>query len=195
MLREVVSAGAHLHCLAEDSFCLLPGVPDGRCRPYQGLQTPLTAMFTNLYGIIPFSRYNGNASENNCTAVTSIWLEQLQLAGVDLVEYGQKEGEIHNRKRGHKEWLDYDFSDRVWSHRLVSFTYGPDPSDWKFYFTQVMENYFVQFWDMVDHPERALPGAWVEDEDEDEKYSWKDRDYDYEFETDDCDVVGEEDLL
>jgi len=31
--------------------------------------------------------------------------------------------------------------------RMISFTYGPKLSDW-------------EFWDMVDHPERTMPGAW-----------------------------------
>jgi hypothetical protein len=52
--------------------------------------------------------------------------------------------------------------------RLVSFTYGKDPTDWKFYFALIFEDYFRQFWEMVENGmeerEMALPGAWVEED-------------------------------
>jgi len=43
---------------------------------------------------------------------------------------------------------------------MISFTYGPNLSGWEFWFTEVMEWDFWEFWDMVDHPERTMPGAW-----------------------------------
>jgi hypothetical protein len=50
--------------------------------------------------------------------------------------------------------------------RLVSFTYGKDPTDWKFYFALIFEDYFRQFWEIVENGtedmEMELPGAWVE---------------------------------
>jgi hypothetical protein len=100
------------------------------------------------------------------------WLKQLKSSGVDLVEYGKEEKkyifecifecpyeiqeygywEIERRKR----WQIFRLV------RLINFTYGPEPDDWEFWFAPVMKDYFMDFWDMIDHPERAMPGAWPE---------------------------------
>jgi hypothetical protein len=34
-----------------------------------------------------------------------------------------------------------------------------------------MADSFVEFWDMVEHPERTIPGAWEEYYSEDDDYS------------------------
>jgi hypothetical protein len=53
----------------------------------------------------------------------------------------------------------------------ISFTYGPQPSDWQFWFIEQMDESFADFWDVVEHPERAIPGSWHESDDEDlERY-------------------------
>ena len=44
----------------------------------------------------------------------------------------------------------------------ISFKYGPKPSDWQFYLIEQMDSSFEEFWNMVDHPEWAMPGAWDE---------------------------------
>ena len=111
-----------------------------------------------------------------------IWLDLLASAGIDLVEYGRREKSLHLcswisvnpefstsldqrhlwEKRSKDEYYDRGRDYRVY-FRLVNFTYGSLPSDWKFYFVQewyIWSDWLVEFWDMVEHPERAMPGAW-----------------------------------
>jgi hypothetical protein len=102
-----------------------------------------------------------------------IWLEILLEAGVDLVEYGKKEHDwfcktqcIEANRERYSESHYYQYSWEVKSElHLISFSYGPRPDDWIFRFVSSEEYYgyyriFREFWDMVDHPERATPGAW-----------------------------------
>lgn len=104
-------------------------------------------------------------------AVVRFWLEQLRESGVDLVEYGGRERfehyvnaeeiekEIaitwHKRRGSQLELMD----SRI---RLLSFTYGEAPSDWKFWVTEVMDDAFAEFWDMIDYSGLAIPGAWCD---------------------------------
>ncbi|KAF7924400.1 uncharacterized protein EAE98_007451 [Botrytis deweyae] len=96
------------------------------------------------------------------------WLDQIISEGIDLIEYGQWEkktrddgnslGLISVRlSRPRFEYQDYNVS-------LLSFIYGPKKSDWQFWFTIepwcIYKGSFKEFWDMVEHPERQIPGAW-----------------------------------
>jgi len=84
--------------------------------------------------------------------------------GVDLGEYGRQEKHIHSTRNVNKTWTGWWSSRKqnYWTEKihLASFEYGPEPSDWKFWLIQELEPWFFEFWDMVDHPERAMPGAW-----------------------------------
>jgi hypothetical protein len=98
-----------------------------------------------------------------------IWLEQLRCLGIDLRRYGRKEKSLWEDLRVDQEWeyLEHDISSQ-WTYRwvklrLINFNYGPEPGDWRFWIEPVMPNYFIQFWEMIDHPERAMPGAWEEE--------------------------------
>jgi hypothetical protein len=88
------------------------------------------------------------------------WLEILQGAGVDLQDYGKHEKQFFR----HFDQKRHLFLNRprqtlpMW--RLVNFAYGPEISDWKLYIVEEMSESFLQFWDMVEHPERSMPGAW-----------------------------------
>lgn len=92
------------------------------------------------------------------------WLELLRRAGTDLERYGRDEKQLHLRLNVEKDWTILDWAQNPNHYtknvRLLSFVYGPAPADWQFWFTRSLEPWFLEFWDMVEHPERAMPCAW-----------------------------------
>jgi len=97
-----------------------------------------------------------------------MWLLQLKTSGVDLIQYGKDERVIHEDPNTNKEFnwgevkWDYPLFWQSSKLRLLSFTYGSEPDGWTFWFAPVMDDSFMEFWEMIDHPERAMPGAWQE---------------------------------
>lgn len=101
-----------------------------------------------------------------------IWLQLLKDVGIDLDAYGRKEHSTFRKLQVRPEYFicaqrrqdgmkTLDFVRK----QLTSFTYGPEPADWEFVFEDVMDDSFLEFWDMVDHPERSMPGAWLDEDD------------------------------
>jgi hypothetical protein len=100
-----------------------------------------------------------------------IWLELLYDIGTDLMRYGQREKRLHQEGRTTGFW-----SFPVWQRELtwqpgylwachqkkfsISFEFGPKPR--QFWIIEGMDSSLEEFWDMVDLPERAMPGAWDE---------------------------------
>jgi hypothetical protein len=111
------------------------------------------------------------------TLLARVWLEQLHKAGIDLVQYGlgeklmlAKVSKIFNEKP--VEYRLFMVTERgpmtrdfEWDLRLSTFEYGPSPEDWKFWVLEEADDSFNEFWDMADHPERTMPGAWSDWED------------------------------
>ncbi|KUJ20770.1 uncharacterized protein LY89DRAFT_730786 [Mollisia scopiformis] len=107
---------------------------------------------------------------NGATIAIQVWLRLLQSLGVSLNDYGRREKSIHACSNVGKKWkFTGKLSIRHHPHvvyKLTGFDYGPQLSDWRFYITEDMghiDRYFRDFWDMIDHPERAMPGAWIEE--------------------------------
>jgi hypothetical protein len=48
---------------------------------------------------------------------------------------------------------------------LINFIYGPEPNVWIFWFEPVIEGDFMDFWGMINHSEKTMPGAWEDDSD------------------------------
>jgi hypothetical protein len=103
------------------------------------------------------------------------WLEVLKNFGVDLEAYGRKEASILSREdiewSGREIFLyrrDAYNAYNAYYHpyglylRLIGFEFGPNPEDWKFWFSDPTDQLVGDFWDMVEHPERSMPGAWDE---------------------------------
>jgi hypothetical protein len=174
IITDFVKGGSDLHALTLDG------------------QTPMLTLLTNWQD-------THELIHNNCTEYTlrkdppaplRIWLEQLRYSGIDLRRYGRKEKSLWQDPRVNRESHRAEFGKRdlvgepeikIYRLRLINFIYGPEPGDWIFWIETVMPNYFMQFWEMVDHPEKAMPGAW------EEQCSAYDRDYydDYSDEFDD----------
>ena len=45
---------------------------------------------------------------------------------------------------------------------LLLFSYGPEASDWHIWHRHQGDVFAGDFWDMLEHPERRVPGAWIE---------------------------------
>ncbi|TGO42042.1 hypothetical protein BHYA_0013g00450 [Botrytis hyacinthi] len=107
--------------------------------------------------------------EGNLKNSTGTWLDQLMSEGIDLVEYGQWEKKILGIDQFYETfWYRYVSShlgeEYYYVVSLLNFTYGPKKSDWQFWFTIepecIREGCVKDFWDMVENPERQIPGAW-----------------------------------
>ncbi|KAF7900456.1 uncharacterized protein EAF01_007758 [Botrytis porri] len=106
-----------------------------------------------------------------CPISVRIWLEILHDSGIDLLKYGKLEHD--NFMESISEWGVYARRD-IWEcdmyvepAHLISFVYGPAIEDWKFWYSldEPRWNYYEDlwyFWELVDHPEKGMPGAWEE---------------------------------
>lgn len=125
--------------------------------------TPMVAMFSDIW----LKTGQVELAIKRCSQALYLWLQLLQGAGLNLAEYGEMSRRVHNQEIAKKsfsyasragpneEWISHRF-------RFLSFEYGPKPEDWTFYGTDEPDDAAAQFWDMLEHPERAAPGAWNE---------------------------------
>lgn len=94
------------------------------------------------------------------------WLETLQTSGVDLEEYGKIENMVQKESFMRLIPLCSITSgyglEIVSFLRLIAMEVGPNSQDWKFWFSDPTDDFVGEFWDMVEHPERSMPGAWDE---------------------------------
>jgi hypothetical protein len=171
LLTELIMAGSHLHKTSAE------------CSPFRP-RTPLLMIISAYFSSFLFR--DGDSWEieekeldkrlpDECTSAPTvpapvhIWLNLLASASIDLVEYGRREKQLHLESLADVEFFSScrprRFSEKLSGlhFRLAHFTYGPLPGDWKFYFVQewcIGSDWLVEFWEMVEHPERAMPGAW-----------------------------------
>jgi hypothetical protein len=191
LMKEMVVAGSDIHTRGHRTVKYRPQYHSNG-ETCVACETPLLSIFSSFSNIrnntvlhlyisslsVP---YTGEHEQYNLPvpAVADVlvpvmtWIELLYDAGIDLSEYGRKEKEVHRdgqvrthlwfirggRGRGYLpygKW--FDMSNRF----SIIFEYGPKPSDWQFWLIEEMDDWFLEFWDMLDHPERAMPGAWDE---------------------------------
>jgi len=91
------------------------------------------------------------------------WLETLYTAGVDLEDYGKTEilvQQIWLREIPLYSHPSCKTQKTVSDLRLTAIEVGPKPRDLKFWFSDPTDQFVGEFWDMIEHPERLIPGAW-----------------------------------
>jgi hypothetical protein len=180
---ELVVAGSDLHALES--------IPSKKMRPAQEyFRTPLKSVidgFQHSHDINcqdindSFSMWRDANSfietdPEKVLVTVVLWLRVLESAGIDLEQYGQKEKLIYQKGLAENiYWFTLvqketgaDTKEPIRRYVMYSFTfiYGPTAADWKFWLIEQMDDSFWEFWDMVDHPERAMPGYWDERFDE-----------------------------
>ncbi|KXH29771.1 hypothetical protein CSIM01_05537 [Colletotrichum simmondsii] len=101
-----------------------------------------------------------------CRRQTSCYLrrllEDVQISGHDLEEYGRREMEYFKcearvRSKRLSTWIKG--SGHQSGMRLVTFTYGPQPGDWNLVLSLEAEEYAGEFWDLIENPPLRVPGA------------------------------------
>jgi hypothetical protein len=169
LIRQLVDAGSDLHTRSN-----IEGTRN----------TPLLQVLSGYTFSLFLQDFETGTALRDIIPVT-VWLIQLQRSGIDLAAYGEMEQRTQRKRMTNKEFEQYEWERecvggrRIGRLRLIHFSFGPHPSDWEFWFVPVMDQSFVEFWDMTEHPERAIPGSWNETveegkEDGNESEDWYD---------------------
>jgi hypothetical protein len=199
VLREILNAGAELHGRA-CRYTQKGIFPEGR--PKDSKETPFTALFSGFSSAQRRFAHRsaceeGKDPQNNNYTVPAFeqvlesimaWLKELENAGIDLETYGHQEMILRSQRHVRNHELiatqmrskeDVMSTQVPYTKYYVNFIYGPKLSDWNFWFIEMMDHSLLEFWDMVDHPERAIPGAWDESRDnwyDENRHPWCDED-------------------
>jgi hypothetical protein len=125
-------------------------------------RTPMLVLFERIWSNIYFEKRALKIFQRGLY----LWLQLLHGARVDLEEYGEISRMVH-LSRGADKTFEKTFKysgDLEWwicRYRFLGCDFGPKPEDWVFYGMEEPDDSAAEFWDMVEHPERAIPGAWV----------------------------------
>ncbi|KAF4813452.1 hypothetical protein CGCSCA5_v008440 [Colletotrichum siamense] len=98
------------------------------------------------------------------------WLEDVQSAGVDLMEYGRHELATYldsscplRHRRGSRLMPGFFMHD-FHNMKLASFEYGPHPEDWYLVWDTDAYEFAGEFWDLIENPPLRIPGGWLDDD-------------------------------
>jgi hypothetical protein len=139
LIRDLVQGGSELNALTISG------------------QTPMLEVLHAIFYryFLPthnLKRHINLVSTLKCSELLHFWLKQLKASGVDLIRYGEEEDRILEGPSATREYTYWKyFNVGRWSAhrplkvRLIHFTYGPDPEDWRFWLAPVMEDYFIEF--------------------------------------------------
>lgn len=131
----------------------------------------LTPLFAGLIGCgwtVPKSARERRFTLLRITKTTHMWLEDVRLGGLDLLEYGQHELNLYTLDNWNHTWrwsvlaLGHE-AEYPSGPQLVSFTYGSRPTQWSFEWDLAVEEYIGDFWEMTDNPPLHVPGEWTDD--------------------------------
>lgn len=136
-----------------------------------------------------------------CENAIAHWLEDLRACGLDLKEYGKFQRKFlflrYSKKDttnlllckgSHGVEVDHDFGGPV---RLIDFQYGELPSQWKFWWSEMTDQYVGEFFSLVEQEQESeqetpadlrMPGSWIDTDSEGSTSSEEDTDSDSEWE-------------
>ncbi|WYZ37626.1 hypothetical protein EsH8_II_001132 [Colletotrichum jinshuiense] len=141
----------------------------------------LTPLFAGLVAMelrLRWCQHKRRHEQFYLSRVLFMWLEDVQSSGVDLAEYGRCELEQYTRNDSLRlrRWFGGEhLGEERFSLpdlRLTSFTYGPQPQDWKLIWDLEAEEYAGEFWEHIENPPLHVPGEWVDDDDDDDDDYW-----------------------
>lgn len=121
--------------------------------------TPFLSFLGGFFSLPP-STYSNTTSSYN--VALRMWLGDLQAAGVDLNQFGQKEKSLFDSETLNRCILIHQgrYSGFI---RLINFTYGPSPDDWHLWVSELSDDWFEDFWGLVEEQEDVMPGSWPGD--------------------------------
>jgi hypothetical protein len=187
LVKEIILAGSDLHTRGHRFFEYI-AQDHQHGKLCVACETPLTSIFSSFSNVHDHCvqylhygpRHHTKEDEQYNLPVPAVadvlvpamtWIELLYEAGIDLSEYGRKEKELHCDgqvrthfwfRRGGRGYVLYGKWIDMYNRFSIIFQFGRKPSDWQFWLIEEMDDWFLEFWDMLDHPERAMPGAWDE---------------------------------
>lgn len=154
-------------CLARKVFLGVP--PLNIVHPHEGAFSSLTSILEGLwrrqFPLLPFERWIQNA--------TTLWLEDLAEAKIDLEEYMSLEvlysRECHMDCSGKHTEVEIQPGTRLpeFGPSLVILSVGPRADDWSFSWDPCVEELSGEFWTTLDNAQIKVPGAWVDERNED----------------------------
>lgn len=102
-----------------------------------------------------------------------MWLNILQDCGVDLNEYGKERKRCMDEEGSkrdfeiYRDWvfevLDCEADNALLEVRLINFTYGNEPEDWKLWWSEPTDELVGDFWRQMEPEPLRIPGGWDED--------------------------------
>lgn len=160
VLQEIVSSGI--------SF-VEPALSSGFSIP------PIQEFFFGYISAVPSERERRHVKDQRlqhqrlCQQGILDLAKELQIAGLDLKQHSLKAESYWKGIRLCNDMGKYYF-------RVLLFQQGPQPEDWNLFVSDMREEYAYEccgdFWDMIEHPERMMPGTWCENAPD--FYDWED---------------------
>ncbi|KAF7509430.1 hypothetical protein GJ744_007993 [Endocarpon pusillum] len=94
------------------------------------------------------------------------WLRELQLAGQDLLRYGELEHEAFREGTSYlADLFTFECYPIQWWKRYINFSFGPQVEDWHFFISWPFDEWAGDFWQSLEVDfQPPMPGSWVEEE-------------------------------
>ncbi|KAL2825705.1 hypothetical protein BJY01DRAFT_256185 [Aspergillus pseudoustus] len=138
---------------------------------YTGWMTPLTKYIFSC----AYTRALDERFTLDLNYALQLWLSELQMAGVDLVRYGEQEfssvrgSMVHFHLPVFAKWerpagryMDSIRPLYTLVAKILGVQYGPEPKDWHIWMTNPIDELVGEFWEMVERGLEVMPGTWID---------------------------------